>query len=100
MRIVICLRNLDTSPCKIIVEAIRDIDIDNLDPQIDLTEMSGEEGAFEDFVQRVREALPIKEKNVDVYIGWWGDQSIFRIPQNFFDLIAETKWPVTFDIND
>ncbi len=100
MRIVICLRDLDVSPCRMIVEAQREVDFDSLDPAADLTDHDTEQGAFEDFVQRARAALPIREQNIDVYIGWWGDQTAFSIPQQFFQLITETRWPVSFDIND
>jgi hypothetical protein len=82
-----------------VVEAQREVDFESLDPATDLTDHDTEQGAFEDFVQRARAALPIKEQNVDVYIGWWGNQTTFVIPQEFFHLITETKWPVSFDIN-
>ena len=83
-----------------IVEAQREVDFERIDPTTDLSDHDTEQGAFEDFVQRAREALPIKEQNVDVYIGWWGDQATFLIPHEFFQLITETKWPVSFDISD
>lgn len=101
MHITISLRNLDTSPCEMIVEAKRDVDFDSLDPGVDLKPEDEEPGAFEDFVRLVREKLPIKEKNVDVFISWWGDnQTKFYVPLEFFLLIAETRWPVVVDIND
>ncbi len=100
MKIVIYLRDLDESPCRMIVEAQREVDFDSMDPAADPTDHDTERGAFEDFVQRARVALPVKEQNVDVYIGWWGDQAMFLIPQEFFQLITETKLPVSFDIND
>ncbi len=84
-----------------IVEVKREIDFDSLDPLDDEpNDEDTEQGAFGDFVQQVRQILPVNAQNVDVYIGWWGDQSTFTIPQAFFELIAETKWAVTFDIND
>lgn len=100
MKIIIYLRDLNTSTCRIIVEAEREIDFESLDPTIDLSDSDTEQGAFEDFVQRARVLLPIQEQNVDVYIGWWGNQATFLIPQEFFKLISETGWPVIFDIND
>lgn len=71
-----------------------EVDLDCQEPR------NTEQEAFKDFVQRARAVLPVKEQNVDVYIGWWGDQTTFIIPQEFFQLIAETGWPVSFDIND
>lgn len=100
MKIAIYLRDLDVVPCRMIVEAEREIDFDSLDPTVDLTDYDAEQGAFQDFVRLAREALPLKEQNVDVYIGLWEDQTSFSIPQEFFDLIAETKWPVSFVTND
>lgn len=100
MKIVICLRDLDVVPCRMIVEAERAIDFDSLDPAVDPTDDDLEQGAFKDFVQMARVALPVKEQNVDVYIGLWEDQTSFSIPLEFFELIAETKWPVSFDLND
>ncbi|GEM_PF-7057045 len=100
MKIVICLRDRSIIPCNIIVETQRNIDFDSLDPAIDLTDHDAEQGAFEDFIQRARAVLPVRQQNVDVYIGWWGDQTIFSIPEEFFQLIAQTHWPVSFDIND
>lgn len=100
MYISVCLRDLETRPHRMLVEAEREINFETLDPNIDLTDRDTEQGAFEDFVRQVRAVLPIKEENVDVYIGWWGDQTMFLIPQEFFQLIAETRWPVSFNIND
>ena len=40
------------------------------------------------------------DKKADVYIGFWGSQATFVPPQEFFDLIHATKWPVVIDIND
>lgn len=100
MKIIIYLRDFNTSTCMITVEAEREIDFESLDPTIDLNDNDTEQGAFEDFVQRARALLPIKEQNVDVYIGWWGNQATFPIPQEFFQLITETGWPVIFDINN
>jgi hypothetical protein len=100
MKIVVALRDLRTSPCKLIVEAEREIDEDLSGLDDEPSDYAQEPGAFEDFIREVRKILPIKEQKVDVYIGWWGSQGTFIIPQEFFQIIAETKWPVTFDIND
>ena len=100
MRIVIYLRDRNTSPCRMIVEAQREVDFESLNHEVDLTDYDTEQGAFEDFVVQARSAMPIREQNVDVYIGWWGHQATFSIPQEFFRLITETRWPVSFDIND
>lgn len=66
--------------------------------------LSGEkiEEAFNEFVERTNALDPVSIPvgAVDVYIGWWGIQTTFEIPQKFFDLIAERKWKVEFDIND
>jgi len=100
MYISVCLRDLGIIPHRIIVEAKREINFETLDPNTDLTDRDAELGAFEDFVRQVRATLPTIEENVDVYVGWWGDQTMFLIPQEFFQLIAETRWPVNFNIND
>ena len=100
MKIVICLRDLSTSPCRNIVEADREYDFERSDPAADVSDYETEQGAFEDFVQQAREVLPIEDQNMDVYIGWWGDQGTFAIPKTFIQLIAETQWPITFNIND
>lgn len=88
---VIYLRDLRGIPA--IIQVRRETD-----PLSDLSNL--EETAFLEFVQMAREVLPLKQREVDVYIGWWGGQSTIRIPREFFELIAETNWPVTFDIND
>ncbi len=35
-----------------------------------------------------------------VYVSMFFDQAFWDLPQVFFDLIHETKWPVSFDLND
>jgi len=55
--------------------------------------------AFPQFCREARALLPM-DKKADVYIGFWGSQATFVPPQEFFDLIHATKWPVVIDIND
>jgi hypothetical protein len=94
MLLIIYLRNLNTSPCEMIAETEMRIDSTS-----DLDDTESFETAFTDFVTLARAAMPLKER-VDVYIGFWGDQTTFSIPHEFFQLITETSWPVLFDIND
>ncbi|MEK7066522.1 MAG: hypothetical protein AAB965_03070 [Patescibacteria group bacterium] len=106
MKICIILRNLGVIPCEMIVEVEKDedgLEIEEGENSVTIVPTEDERSeteVFTEFVERARSILPIKERVVDVYIGWWGNQSEFNIPQEFFDLIAETKWPVSFDIND
>jgi hypothetical protein len=55
---------------------------------------------FVKFVGKALERLPLAPQDVDVYIGYWGNQVTFEIPQEFIDLIHETEWKVEFDLND
>lgn len=56
-----------------IVEVKREIDFDSLDPLDDEpNDEDTEQGAFGDFVQQVRQILPVNAQNVDVYIGLVG----------------------------
>ena len=87
--LVIALRNLRVTPVGMIVKV-----------QMPSFRLVTEKGAFQEFVRMARETLPLEHSNVDVYIGWWGQQATIEIPREFFQLIAETGWPVTFDIND
>jgi CRISPR/Cas system CSM-associated protein Csm5 (group 7 of RAMP superfamily) len=80
-----------------ILQTQRKVDFDKVDITGNLDEHDTEQGAFEDFVEQAREILPIEEQHVDVFIGYGGgDMGTFLIPHKFFELIAETKWPVTF----
>ncbi|MDO8493181.1 MAG: hypothetical protein Q7S19_01405 [bacterium] len=92
--IQICLRDLSKTPCDFIVETQR-----TFDDEVDLTDLEKEPGAFEEFIREVCRVYP-KHLNLDVYIGWWGNQGTFNIPLDFFRMITEYGWPVTFDIND
>ena len=99
MKIGIYLRDCTKSPCRMIVEVERETDSE-LSDQIEVqVEEDADQKIFTDFVLQVRTAMPIRQKNVDVYIACWGQQSAI-IPQEFFELITETHWPVRFDIND
>ncbi len=94
VQILICLRDQSSSPCDMVVEIEK-----TFDDEADLNDTEREEGAFEEFICEVRRISP-ERSNLDVYIGWWGNQSTFVIPLDFFRLIVEQNWPVTFDIND
>lgn len=96
MLLIIYLRNLNTSPCEMIAETEMRIESTS-----DFDDPKSFEKVFTDFVTLARTAMPLKQKeNVDVFIGFWGDQTTISIPLEFFQLIAETGWPVLFDIND
>jgi hypothetical protein len=105
----ICLRDLSgkNGPVRMLVDVERTerrVDWDPIThkPIVATYELSDEyeTEAFLEFVEKARMLLPLQENNVDVYIGWWVTQGTFVIPQEFFALIAETGWKVTFDLND
>lgn len=95
---VVSLRDLSTSPATMLVE-IRagDGDEDVLDDEVHAVTKALSQ--FSRYAGELTVAYP-KDANVDVCIGWWGGQDHFEIPQEFFRLIAERGWKVTFDIND
>ncbi|HCC22594.1 TPA: hypothetical protein DF272_00210 [Candidatus Falkowbacteria bacterium] len=103
MDIVILLRNLGVTPHEKLVEATRRFDFDNMDcADGDPSEDQLETGAFNEFLTKVKKSLPELSaiEKADVYIGWWGDQGTIDIPVEFIALLAQNKWPLTFDIND
>ncbi|MFH0780093.1 MAG: hypothetical protein V1928_04545 [Parcubacteria group bacterium] len=97
MTITISLRKLGKKSCRILLCVERKVDEDNVPD--DITEEDEAPGAFKEFIRKAKKLLPIKAKNVDVYIGLWGDDN-FKIPLEFFKLIVKTKWPVEIDISD
>ena len=98
--ITICLRDLNTSPCEMIVEVKRDVKSD-WDIMSDRQRINAKYDAFEEFTKLARAAIPIQTagKNVDVFISLYENQATFPIPQEFFQLIADAGWSVKFDIN-
>lgn len=71
--------------------------IDDDDPEPDDEDFTR---TIERFVAEVRGSAEIPDHSVEVYLGVWGGQMTFTVPQSFFDLVHERRWPVTFDLND
>ena len=92
----VCLRDLGTSPCKLLVEVNEK---DKSELPIEDEDLCDASRALAEFARQADLVTPPHD-NVDVYIGWWGDQDTFEIPRAFFELIAKRGWRVTFDIND
>ena len=97
---VVCLRNLSGSPdepCEMFLELRGEIDWDDHETEHEHASLAA---TLAEFCERVERDIGKVAGAVDVYIGWWGNQGTFEIPQRFFRLIAERGWKVAFDIND
>ena len=92
----VCLRDLSTSPCKFLVEVNEK---DKFESPIEDEDLCDASRALAEFARQAELVTPPHD-NVDVYIGWLGNQDTFEIPKAFFDLITKRGWRVTFDIND
>lgn len=91
----VCLRDLSTSRHRFLVEVNEK---DKSESPIKDTDLCDATRALAEFARQADLVTP-PHNNVDVYIGWWGDQDTFEIPKTFFELITKRGWRVTFDIN-
>ncbi len=103
--LMVVLRDLSPSSQSRPIEVELTLD-DDVPPEIFVGDLKVSDADFHfglligEFVKRVRQKMPFAHNNFDVYIGFWGNQETFEIPQEFFDLIAEIRWKVTWDFND
>lgn len=92
MSLLICLRDVSSSPARFIVEVSNNLE--EADDRLI-------EGFLKKFVKEVEKKMPIKEEKVDVYFGLYliQPQASFKIPKEFFDLVSRNGWDVEMNIN-
>jgi hypothetical protein len=100
MKFRITLRNLADEPLDFVVEAYREIDFEELDPQEDPPEDAHAEGAIREFLEKIA-ALELKpSQKYDVFITWFEDQGEFELPIELLKLCGERGWPIQVSLND
>lgn len=96
--VVVCLRDMSTTPCKILIRIKEEVPIGA--PE------DGQYVSVEETLKKFYEAASshhralLRDSDLNVYIGLWGSQGSFRLPPELLALIGRNFWTVDMDFND